>query len=132
MLGHAPPPLTANDLDMRDGHPAEQDTAKGSQARFSRLGALDEAQDEHRSRAAKCKGAVPVKSAMIEEENVRPAKDDGTAVQGDNAALSRSRAKLICAFACRALGRELEAIAALALRTVQCLVGPAERVPEVG
>ena len=39
MLGHAPPPLTANGLDMRDGHPAEMKAAESSQARFSRLGA---------------------------------------------------------------------------------------------
>ena len=43
-LGHAPPPLTANGLDMRDGHPAEMETAESSQARFSRLGALKGAQ----------------------------------------------------------------------------------------
>jgi hypothetical protein len=39
MLEHAPPPLTANGLDMRDGHPAELEANEGSQARFSRLGA---------------------------------------------------------------------------------------------
>ena len=41
MLGHAPPPLTANGLDMRDGHPAEMEATEGSQARFSRPGALN-------------------------------------------------------------------------------------------
>ena len=41
MLGHAPPPLTANGLDMRDGHPAELEATESSQARFSRLGALN-------------------------------------------------------------------------------------------
>jgi hypothetical protein len=40
MLGHAPPPLTANGLDMRDGHPAGMKANERSQARFSRLGAL--------------------------------------------------------------------------------------------
>jgi hypothetical protein len=40
MLGHAPPPLTASGLDMRDGHPAEFEATDFSQARFSRLGAL--------------------------------------------------------------------------------------------
>ena len=38
-LGHAPPPLTANGLDMRDGHPAKKEDTEDSQARFSRLGA---------------------------------------------------------------------------------------------
>ncbi|MDV3257086.1 MAG: hypothetical protein LOX97_04745 [Sphingomonas sp.] len=38
-LGHAPPPLTANGLDICDGHPAEMKAEENSQARFSRLGA---------------------------------------------------------------------------------------------
>lgn len=56
MLGHAPPPLTANGLDMRDGHPAELEATEGSQARFSRLGA-SMARENHKLDDQKCKYA---------------------------------------------------------------------------
>jgi hypothetical protein len=56
MLEHAPPPLTANGLDMRDGHPAEMKAMEASQARFSRLGALKGRRKKHRPEAQKCKG----------------------------------------------------------------------------
>jgi hypothetical protein len=58
MLGHAPPPLTANGLDMRDGHPAERKATEGSQARFSRLGALDRRKDQNKRKDEKRKGAA--------------------------------------------------------------------------
>ena len=150
MLGHAPPPLTANGLDMRDGHPAEQDTVKGSQARFSRLGALDEAQGEHRSRAVKRKGAVsnrratwairtsgaaragrttggPLKRVM---ERVRqsPAEQTMPTLRAPPFSLCSQATRGQCRCA---LGGELEAIAALALRGVQCRVGPAQRVLQI-
>jgi hypothetical protein len=55
MLEHAPPPLTANGLDMRDGHPAAMKTLEASQARFSRLGALTERGKKHKPEARKRK-----------------------------------------------------------------------------
>ena len=58
MLGHAPPPLTANGLDMRDGHPAELEANEGSQARFSRLGALKRRGKKNRRQDQKRKGAA--------------------------------------------------------------------------
>ena len=56
MLEHVPPPLTANGLDMRDGHPAEMKSAEGSQARFSRLGALKRRWKKNKRKDQKRKG----------------------------------------------------------------------------
>jgi hypothetical protein len=48
MLEHAPPPLTANGLDMRDGHPAKMEATEALQARFSRLGAFRRRAKKHK------------------------------------------------------------------------------------
>jgi hypothetical protein len=55
MLGHAPPPLTASGLDMRDGHPAEF----GSHGKFTSKVLTprrpQEAHEKHRPEGWKCK-----------------------------------------------------------------------------